>query len=222
MSVRVIVPHGQRDDPTRVAARKFVVRWWENLGLPVTLAECPTPDWSKGAAVNPVAKAATEDVLVIADADSLVMPEHLDKAIGHARTCGWSMPHSVVRRLSRQATSAVYTGHPLTSRLRAERGSYPALPGGGIVVLTADAFATVNGLDPRFIGWGGEDHAFGLALRALVGPLQGHRTAPLWHLWHTPAARNRNPSDDARALNARYRAARTDAAAMADIVKEWQ
>jgi hypothetical protein len=219
MTVDVIIGHGRDDDPQRVTIRTWIADRWATVhGLPVTFAECPDPVWSKGAAVNPAITASTADVVIVADADSYVDHAPLTAAIADTQTGGWAMPYSDVKRLDRPSTAAVLAGKP--GRPRLERGPYPALPGGGIVIAHRDAWATVRGLDPRFRGWGGEDHALGLAMRILVGDVQRQRCA-LTHLWHPPAPANRRPAPATRHLDARYRAARRDPDAMRTLIEEW-
>ena len=220
MTVDVILGHGSNDDPQRVAVREWIARRWATVhGLPVTFAECPDTDWSKGAAVNPAITASRADVVIVADADSFVDHEPLTAAIDATRGGGWAMPYSDVKRLDPASTAAVLTGAP--GRPRLERGPYPALPGGGIVIAHRDAWTTVHGIDPRFRGWGGEDHALGLALRILVGDVHRQRGTALHHLWHPPAPANRRPSPATRRLDARYRAARRDPNAMRTLIGEW-
>lgn len=220
MSISVVIGHGLADDPVRVRVRDWIAEHWRTVHcLPVTLAPCPTIEWSKGAAVNPAIAASDANIVIMADADSWVDEIPMQRAIDHARTNGWAMPHSVVKRITKASTADILNGRP--GKRQMERGGYPALPGGGIVVARKDAWETVRGLDPRFVGWGGEDHALGLAMRTLVGPVNTRRIAPLWHLWHPPAAKCRKPSQASRDLDARYRGARDKPELMADLVKEW-
>ena len=219
MSVEVIIGHGRDDSPERVAVRQWIITRWHTVhGLPVTLAECPDDVWSKGATVNPAIAASTADIVIVADADSFVPDENLTAAIATTTTGGWAMPYGEVKRLDRPSTAALLANKP--GRPRLERGPYPALPGGGIVIAHRDAWATVRGLDPRFQGWGGEDHALGLAMRILVGDVHRQRCA-LTHLWHPPAPANRRPAPATRHLDARYRAARRDPDAMRTLIGEW-
>ena len=217
--IDVVIGHGLDDDPHRVRARHYVAGLYESQGYRVHLAQCPTPEWSKGAAVNPVANQTTGDLLVLADADSFVAPEHLDRAISQAVVRGWAMPHSVVKRLDRESSARVIRGTP--GRQRLERSAYPALPGGGILIVTRQAWEMVGGFDPRFRGWGGEDHCIGLALRCLTGnEINPRRVCPLTHLWHPEAPNCRRPSDNNRWLDKRYREARNKPDLMAQLVEE--
>jgi hypothetical protein len=156
------------------------------------------------------------DVLVIADADSFVSPESLTAAIGQAEAVGWGLAHSTIRRLTRESTEAVLAGGKPG---KLEKPAYQGVAGGGIVAVTREVYNQVP-LDPRFAGWGGEDHAWGLALTVIVGPTRRRSVSPLWHLWHPPQPSKKNPTTATRDLVGRYKAARRDPAAMAAIVQE--
>jgi hypothetical protein len=171
-----------------------------------------------------------DDVLVVHDADcwSDGLAEAIDAvATGRAQ---WAIPHSDVHRLTPEATAEVLAGKdpdvgmPLVPHHEGGHcRPYRGVPGGGIVVLARDAYEHVP-LDPRFLGWGGEDEAWGLALNALLGePWRGD--APLWHLWHPPQSRlNRHVgSDTSHALLTRYQyAAKDGPEAMRALVDEYR
>ena len=215
----MFLPASSTDDGTRRAARDWVSARWEAAGFRVTVAE-GAGAWSKGAAVNPTVAASDAELVIVADADSWVTLEATEKACEQAEARGWAMPHSTVKRLSRAGTTAVYRGEVDISKARMERSPYPALPGGGILMVRRDVWDTIGGFDPRFVGWGGEDHAVGLALATLSGPVSRRRVAPLWHLWHQPSPNNRRPSPESRRLDERYRKARNNPQAMRELVKE--
>lgn len=217
MGVAVVIPHGAADGPERVRARDWVANRYEVIhGLPVTFAPCPTAEWSKGAAVNPVAAAMDAQTLVVADADSFVSDVALRSAIDRAESHGWAVAHSTIRRLTRAATEVVLAGGQPG---KLEKPAYVGVAGGGIVVIRRDVYDRVP-LDPRFAGWGGEDHAWGLALSVLVGVASRRPVSPLWHLWHPPQPTKASPSRATRDLVGRYKAARRDPVAMAAIVQE--
>lgn len=172
--------------------------------------------WSKGEALEHAYAATTAEMLVLADADSIVAPEHLCAAVQAATVDGWAMPHAMVYRLSQEATEAVYAGAP--PRLdRLVRGAYRGVKGGGIVAITRTAYRTVGGIDPRFYGWGGEDVSLAYALNALVG---GGARLPgdLIHLWHPHPAPDLRGSEASEELVARYREARANPDAMRALI----
>ena len=223
-SIRVVIPHSPGDDAHRAAARAWVTDRYRTVHrLPVIEAPAPPGDWCKAAAVNPAVDELpdTVKVAVIADADSYVTPEALDQAIADAKTHGWAMPHRWVHRIAAADTARILAGdtirHPALQHPPAS-----AIAGGGIVVVTADAWRTVAGFDPGFVGWGYEDSALGLALDTLVhrwrwpvsksGP-RGKIPA-LWHLWHPPQPDRTAPRDQSVRLFAAYQAAHGDPDAM--------
>ena len=69
----------------------------------------------------------------------------------------------------------------------AERIVRFGLIGGGLMVLPRELWE-ICPADPRFIGWGQEDEAWGYALIGTAGrPTRGEGV--LWHLWHPPQPR---------------------------------
>ena len=219
MNVEVVIPHGKADPAGRIAAREHVTAHYlaHHPDWPVVLAECPTDDWSKGAAANPRLLGSDADVIVLADADSWTDPGALTDAVDAVAAGGWAAPFTLVRRISRDDTCRILTGqHTETPRL--ERRPVRGVPGGGIVVAHRDAWRTVNGVDPRL--GAGEDVCLGMALHTLVGrPRLPARSTVLWHLWHP-----RIPARVNAAVWNRYRATRRIRHGrnhLALLVKEW-
>jgi N-terminal domain of galactosyltransferase len=166
-------------------------------------------EWSKGQALADAATRAAHGVLVLADADSIVPADTLTDAVARvAAGAPWVMPHRKVYRLSEAHTARVYAGAAPEPRDTC-RAPYAGVTGGGITVLSRATWDTVGGIDPRFVGWGGEDIAFGWALETLCGP-GVHLAAPLFHLWHTQEfqGQHRRGSPESEALAGRYRDAR--------------
>lgn len=98
--------------------------------------------------------------------------------------------------------------------------AYLGVEGGGIVILRRETYAECP-LDPRFVGWGGEDESWGFALRALYGPPVRVRK-PVTHLWHPPANRMTRGygSLASRELRKRYARARASAALTRALLAE--
>lgn len=166
--------------------------------------------WSKGRALHDAASRARSDIFVVADADSFVVPEVLDEAVAVVEAgAPWVVPHLLVWRHTETATLDLYASGvlpELNRGMRIHRGPYRGVQGGGITVLSREAWDTVGGVDPRFEGWGGEDISFGWALETLCGPAV-RLNGDLHHLWHPPAVTGRRqrggPAEEA--LAARYR-----------------
>jgi hypothetical protein len=183
-------------------------RAWENVqrhyatnqhGWPVHIGTCDGP-WSKGRAVADALEQTDADVLVITDADVWTRPSALDWAVTNCQT--WAIPHKRVHRLTPEATEQTYAGTPGRETWR---NPYRGVAGGGLTVITREAFLRCP-IDPRFYGWGGEDVAWGWALDRLYGP-PPRGEAVLWHLWHPPATVGHVGSPESSALVQRWRTA---------------
>lgn len=191
----------------REAALAWAVSMWSTVGVEVVVGEHTGP-WCKALAVEDGLTRAHGDVLVVADAD--VWSPGWEDAVAQVQAgAPWAMPHGPVRRLTHAATQQVLDGHRPHTGMELAQRPYEGWPGGGMVALTRTAYERAP-LDPRFVGWSGEDESWAHTLSVLVG--EGWRgTAPLWHVWHPPQERmsRRWGSAPARALASRYARART-------------
>lgn len=225
----IVIPT-RAGDEWRARALAFVLEWYadKHPELPLVLGELdPDAEWSKGAAIAAgLERLDPVDVIVLADADSFVTdPRILVEAVELVDSGRpWVIPHHTVYRLRDRETERLY-GDP-TRRPRMNvvaRTPYIGPAGGGITVVSAEAFELVRGVDRRFLGWGGEDVAFGWALETLAG--SAHRlTGRLCHLWHPHPAPNLRGSSASEALVARYQQARGYPRRMRALVdgEEWE
>lgn len=234
-TVGVVIPwHGE--DPDREAAIGHVIdqlhhahhrRGW--LKLAAGLTTDTAPEFIKAGCVHwGVAALDTIrplDVVIVHDADVLVDARQLATAV-HAVVSGayrWAIPHQQVWRLNRAATGRLYDGDlavdDVTRRDCAER-PYPGIVGGGVTVVARSVWDATP-MDPRFVGWGGEDISWGYALATLHGRPWRSR-APLIHLWHEPAERRTRSrgSRENDELRARYARAATRPELMAPLAAE--
>lgn len=194
----------------RQAALAWTVSRWVATGHEVVVGEHTGP-WCKAVAVADGLTRATGDVLIVADADVWTpgWQHAVEQVVAGAP---WAMPHGPVHRLTHAATQQVLDGYEAAPGMDLTQHPYEGWPGGGMVVLGRATYEQTP-LDPRFVGWSGEDESWARALTVLHGP--GWRgTSPLWHLWHPPQDRmsRRWGSVEARALARRYQRARTPAA----------
>jgi hypothetical protein len=202
--------------------RKLVLDWvvcaHRDIGRRTILGELdPDRPWVKADAVRAGLDQSTAEVVVISDGD--VWCDSLEAAVDAAAERRWAMPFRDVHRLSPQATSHALQTGDLGGKL--EQRPYLGVAGGGLMAIQRDAYDRVP-LDPRFVGWGQEDEAWGVALKELVGP--GWRgTAPLFHLWHPPQPRQHRAtgSDESRALRNRYFRARRQPEQMQALIDEY-
>lgn len=201
MTTRVIIPW-RGGCPYREAALNRVVSWWESNypNWPVQVGEYSVDrgPWCKSKAILAAGDVGDTDIVIVSDAD--VVCEQVELAVDTLRPARqgprylWAMPHRSVYRLTEHATRMVVQETWWPSKMATTRElqpyvsrSYAGYPGGGLVVLLGRVFNEVP-MDPRFLGWGQEDHSWSLALSMLAGaPLRGQGV--LWHLWHPKAPR---------------------------------
>lgn len=225
-STAVLMPSGITDE-WRARARDFVEQWYRQHfpSMPIFTGSA-SGEWSKGAAIADALHQAAElapEILVLADADSFTArPEELAAAVELVRAGRpWAQPHRLVYRLSEKETSSVHAGaRPRLAKVC--RAPYGGPLGGGITVISREAFELVGRIDPRFLGWGGEDVAFGWALETLA-PGGARLDGALVHLWHPHPAPNLRGSEASEELVAKYRAARGVPRRMAAVIagEEW-
>lgn len=199
MITHIIIPWHDNNDPHRAAALRWVQHRWatEFPDWPISLGVLSDDsDWCKADAVHIAIEHAEpddSDLLVITDADVWTDPDDINLAAhqldhGHAE---WAMPHSHVHRLNETATRHVLETNldpaAAVKRYGYDRSPYLGTVGGGTTILTAANYQQCP-LDPRFVGWGQEDEAWGDALRTVLG--HRHRgNGNLHHLWHPPLPR---------------------------------
>lgn len=208
MSACVLIPF-DGDSGWRDAAYAYMLRTL--AGWPISRGAYATN--SKGMAVAEAAdRAGDADVFVVHDADVVVAPATLTRCItAVGEGAPWAMPHRTVHRLTAGATTAVYDGARIEDQQhQLDRPVYHGKVGGGVTVLHRRVWDDCP-MDPRFLGWGGEDEAWGMALHTLHGaPFRPESMDQrLWHLWHPhPAPGQRFPvSAECRALFSAYRRA---------------
>lgn len=191
---------------------------WPKLNSP-TVAELRPGPWSKGQAINPVIESSTADIIVVHDADVWCDISHaVERVRFHG---GWAVPHTHVFRLNERGTKRLLeTGDVDDAITDLEQPRYRGQICGGIVVMARELALDVP-LDPRFVGWGGEDFAWSQALHTLFGePWQGEER--LIHLWHPPQERPSRGRGSAATeqLRRKYKLARGDAVRMRGLIDQ--
>lgn len=216
-SVSIVVPRAG-DCPHRAQAWEYVSSRLDGYEICEGWGD---PDlWCKADAVADGLRKATGDVLVIHDADvvSDFLPDSVEAV--ESGKYQWSSPHRSVWRLTEEATKRFIDGERDPSLLPVVEPVHQSVLGGGIVVITREKYEQVP-LDPRFIGWGGEDHAWHAALYTLAGKSLVIKQ-PLWHLWHPPQQRmTRKVGGVANdELRGRYLGCRSMAGQMRRLIEE--
>lgn len=181
--MKIIIPFSDTDEYRR-RVLGYVITLHNMYGFDCIVGEIPNDEpWSKGRAVRAAIKdLPNEELIAITDADVFIGEAGLLWASLTASEHGaWVIPHLRVCRLSQGLTGALLAGEDWPGE-EWDRQPYIGVPGGGMVVLTVGQYRECP-IDPRFIGWGSEDHAWGYALYGMFGnPIRG--TEDLLHFWH--------------------------------------
>jgi glycosyltransferase involved in cell wall biosynthesis len=179
---------------------QWLLRYWRHW-LPlaeVIIGQDPQVHlpFSKSVAVNDGVRRATGDILVIVDADGYVPYASVLKCASEIRKARrrdkrlWFVPYRKFFRLSKSASDLLLASDPknplFSEPPHAQYVQGDADPNVGhwygamVQILPTEAFIE---WDPRFRGWGGEDHAAMRATDTLYWP---HKTLPnhVLHMWH--------------------------------------
>lgn len=219
-SPQVIIPF-QPDGGQRDRVLGYVVKRWVQAGYDPSVGQSnPDEPWCKSRAVGTMFDATDAEILILVDADVWCDENAILNAVTQVDTGGydWAIPHGSVYRLDETSTNAIINGGPLLGTT--ERVPYLGIEGGGLVVIRRTLYEQAP-IDPRFIGWGHEDQAAGVAWRTLAGaPWRGE--AKLWHLWHAPAPRLQagTGSRESRLLLMRYLECQNRPDAMRSLIAE--
>lgn len=183
-------PHHRTGEPTDY--RSGLLGWcrlrWERLGFKVSVGDSPIDPFTRGHALNELAAASDAEVLILADADTVVTADLASFAqsadfdgrwyIGYGRGRYWS--------LSPHATKLLLEADPGCELRKPRPDEVIAVTDGavsGCLILSHKAFDRVSGFDRRFQGWGSEDFAFLAAMDTLWG-LHTRLDSDAIHLWH--------------------------------------
>ena len=250
--ISLLVPF--RDDgESRSAAWSWLQRYWTDhlQSAEIVMGNSVGQPFNKAVAVNAAARRARGRIFVVLDADAYMNPAVIQScadqidAARRARKRLWFMPYDKLYRLNTAATASLIQSNPALPYTVSSPPPAPWLettpdPSGGhscnyghqygamAMVMPRQAFALVNGMDPRFRwGWGSEDASFLKALDALYSQHEVAR-ADILHMWHTRPGTNwqtrkwvgQNFTPANSRLAQRYQAAAGDPAWMRGLVDE--
>lgn len=196
MRIVTLIPYRPANDRQRWCWDQ-VLPALEHLGWPVVVGEPDGDEWSRAQAVNNAAKDAGDwDVALVGDCDTLPDAGSIRRAIAWVGDTGGAVrPHMQRIMLNQKGSVRICQRGPqyLDPGLHYDRRQWG---GGGLLVITREAFDRVGGYDPTFIGWGYEDTD--MNLRLLRAGLWERLPGTAWHLWHSTSV----PRPESRA---RYR-----------------
>lgn len=177
--------------------------------------------FSRAQAINDAAQKAQTDLFLIADTDIFYDPGIIIEARAMLRSHAWIIPFNKVLDIQQACTQHLLRNEPEWPLVMPVQGNIRAYGSkGGLTLIPREHFEAVNGLDERFIGWGGEDDAFACSMDTLCGKHYRMNKA-INHLWHPSLKKNGNPNySNNYSLYLKYSQATGNIAAMRDLISQ--
>jgi hypothetical protein len=179
-TVSLIIPW-RGGDERREQLWAWCKRYWTSHYPEFELIESDSGEepFSRGNSRNEGVEKSSGDIVVFADADTLIA--HVDEAVQIAERGDWCFgyPQGMYLALTEDATLALLKTSP-TSQLKEptkEECRERITSYGGVLAMPREAFDKAGGYAKGFVGWGGEDVAFMFAMDTLWKP---HRRASGW------------------------------------------
>jgi hypothetical protein len=140
--------------------------------------------FNRAEARNRAFKASTGDLLVIADADTIIRVSQVQTALTLVDAgVPWVLPYDIYYNLTELYTEALLEDEPDSVLIEPFEWDHKIESWAGVLVLPREAFDAVDGYDERFVSWGGEDNAFQHSLDVVWGQHQ-RISGFVCHLWH--------------------------------------
>lgn len=199
----ILIPVGGEieTDPWRANALDWLLRRYAAI-LPdaeLCFGFSDHEPFNRSAARNDAFSKSTGELLLVADADTVLNLSQITKAIMLVREglAPWAYPYTTYYNLSQKATVYLVEDAPPDAVIpepddeEAWEHRIDNSPGGARL-LDRDAWEMVGGFDEHFTDWGYEDTAFECAMDRRIGPHRRVAGAAL-HLWHDPGLNFNQP-----------------------------
>jgi hypothetical protein len=121
------------------------------------------------------------DILIVLDADTLPRKSVIEKAVRIAEETGALVMSKGYVILTEDESVDILKGEECPTSFEAKVFQSTQ---GGLWVMGAEVFKTINGWDERFIGWGYEDTALLVAYKKIYGKRARRIKSLLLSLWH--------------------------------------
>lgn len=226
MTAAIVIPWSDTDCPHRLAARDRVHSHLATHLPDWPIVECgPTP-FSRSAALNMGMEFTDAEVVVTLDADLLIRPSALRKAVElAAERPGLVIPFDRLLYVHERETQTILRQpsgqwpRPVRPWRWTPTDKIPLL--GGCGVLSRETWGLAGGWLEQFHRWGGQDVAFAAQCSTLVAPLRRIEGDAV-HLFHPKDGDYVDPDQIAanRERMARVLAAEGDPDAMEALVRE--
>lgn len=197
MNLSIIIPYcpdGGRRDINCSWVKKRIRKLLPDAEIIMTVQELAP--FSRSAALNAGAKAATNDVLLFCDADMIFDIDLIENGLKIVHNVPWVAPMNQKWDFTWQASNELLN-MPNDTELKSldltiyRKWGAERCRGGAMLMITKENYSKTGGFDERFIGWGYEDNAFLLMAEATIGSFVETDNIA-YHLWH-PQSINQYP-----------------------------
>ena len=148
-------------------------------------------DFNKSWGINYAAKKSKGDVLIVIDADMFIDAGVLLQGVDQVRSGVDAInPYEYLVDLTQEETQALLQGDQQLNISRTHeqlnRSQLRQIPPfcGGIFIIDRHFYFSVGGMDERFSGWGAEDDAMTLRVKANSREVRILENQMAYHLWH--------------------------------------
>ncbi len=184
MELSILFPISQTLPNDRQTNFDFIkshyIDMFPNSEIVIGIDDSNSKEFCKSRAVNNAAKAASKDILLIADIDMYINKESILKSIEIIQEYGWIIPYDNLIKLNEEQTMLLIHENIYPSLVD---GYKFHLRGGGLQIVQKHVFNFVGGYDERFVGWGGEDTSFCASVDCLYKT--GYKILDkAYHLYH--------------------------------------
>ena len=193
MDVVILVPR-REDDGWRDRVWAHCRSWWrrEFPDWPLVEGHHDVGPFNRSAALNAAATlAGAWDVAVIVDADILIHPPSVHRAVEIAASTGrMTVAFEIRRDLTKYGTERIvdgYTGpwEPFIRRNWGGPGDSDHNQHSSVIAVPRALWDDIGGFDEGCSGWGLEDTCFAIDCEVMAGaPIERVWGADCWHLWH--------------------------------------
>lgn len=162
----------------------------------------------KSRAINNAVRKSTKKYLLITDIDMILCPllvqqglELLRQGESNNKEYSYIIPYSVWIKMDLEITNSLLNSSPFSFSFASlePKGMLATVHprrGTGIHLISKNNFNQVFGYDERFVGWGGEDNAFGIAVRTLISKRIEILTGTAYHLYHPNQPTKKKKNND--------------------------
>lgn len=243
MKLSILIPFRDADG-TRTPGHQWMLQRWQHFYPDAEFIIEPDDGidpFNKSLAVNNCAAKATGDIYVVLDADTWVPTEWMEQALDAvaAGRTNWTRPSRHIR-LGKGITDEIlrlppHGELPAFNNSRMFESHGPVV--GFLWVIKAKSWwdsawyddrGVARGMDERIRGWGGEDSAYALAAKSLIGPPK-RMSGTVICLWHARPRvggqriwvnQDRTKQQDKRALLGEYRRAVSRRDKMKEVLRQ--